>query len=541
MGADFPDDPWVYDEPASVEWRAKSDRNAGLVSLAFIKAALRRRARFWMALTVIGLLVGVGLYVKFPPAYKANVSIYLQDGPGQDPTFQILTDEAMAQSDAVATGVLKQLKLSESVAGVLSSYTVTDITTQVLMITAGASSPDAAVRLASAIASSFLQVRGGYAEIQQQQTLASLQKQVTQAQQHLDSINQQISQVSAQPPSGAQKTKLASLRSEQTTAEGQLGTAQQYAQGTAATTEVGTQQMIQDSRVINAATLQNRSKIKLPLEYIGGGLIGGLAIGLAIVVLSALLSSRLRSREDVAAAMGAPVRFSVGRLRRRRLSPGARPAAVQAARRRVTEYLGSVIPLEVVPSETEGTAALAVVAVDNADEVADVVADLAGACAEAGRQVVVADLTGHARAAHVLGVTEPGVHPVTLGGAQVTVAVPGSDEIAPTGPFRSENGRAPRSAADKELLAACRRADLVLTVAELDPEVGAEHLATWTTDVVAIVTAGRSSELRIRALGEMIRLAGMRLASTVLIGADKTDESIGLADWQDQPIQRSPA
>jgi hypothetical protein len=28
-------------------------------------------------------------------------------------------------------------------------------------------------------------------------------------------------------------------------------------------------------------------------------------------------------------------------------------------------------------------------------------------------------------------------------------------------------------------------------------------------------------------VGEMIRLAGMRLASAVLVGADKTDESLG--------------
>ena len=42
------------------------------------------------------------------------------------------------------------------------------------------------------------------------------------------------------------------------------------------------------------------------------------------------------------------------------------------------------------------------------------------------------------------------------------------------------------------------------------------------------MTAGRSSWTRIHAVGEMIRLAGMSLVSAVLVGADKTDESLGV-------------
>jgi hypothetical protein len=43
-----------------------------------------------------------------------------------------------------------------------------------------------------------------------------------------------------------------------------------------------------------------------------------------------------------------------------------------------------------------------------------------------------------------------------------------------------------------------------------------------------VVTAGRSSWARINAVGEMIRLAGTSVASAVLVGADKTDESLGV-------------
>ena len=72
------------------------------------------------------------------------------------------------------------------------------------------------------------------------------------------------------------------------------------------------------------------------------------------------------------------------------------------------------------------------------------------------------------------------------------------------------------------------RANLVLTLATLNASLGGDHLATWATDAVAVITASRSSWTTISAVGEMIRLSGTRLVSAVLIGADQSDESLGL-------------
>jgi hypothetical protein len=83
------------------------------------------------------------------------------------------------------------------------------------------------------------------------------------------------------------------------------------------------------------------------------------------------------------------------------------------------------------------------------------------------------------------------------------------------------------------LAAACSAADLLLTLAVLDPSLGADHLASWARGAVVVVTAGRSSAARIRAVSEMIRLSGTSLVSGVLIGADKTDESLGLTGKPD--------
>jgi hypothetical protein len=88
----------------------------------------------------------------------------------------------------------------------------------------------------------------------------------------------------------------------------------------------------------------------------------------------------------------------------------------------------------------------------------------------------------------------------------------------------------------RELVAACESADLLLTLARLDPSTGGDHLATWASDAVVMVTAGQSSWTKIHAVGEMIRLARIRLASAVLVGADKTDESLGVTHAPPAPV-----
>ena len=57
---------------------------------------------------------------------------------------------------------------------------------------------------------------------------------------------------------------------------------------------------------------------------------------------------------------------------------------------------------------------------------------------------------------------------------------------------------------------------------------GAEYLATWASDAVVAVTAGQSSATRIHSVGELIRRSGTQLVSAVLVGADKSDETLGM-------------
>ena len=64
----------------------------GLVNLGFFTAALRRSAWVWCLTAVVGLVIGSGLYLKFPPAYHATTTVLLVDNATQDPAVEVQTE-----------------------------------------------------------------------------------------------------------------------------------------------------------------------------------------------------------------------------------------------------------------------------------------------------------------------------------------------------------------------------------------------------------------------------------------------------------------
>ena len=118
------------------------------------------------------------------------------------------------------------------------------------------------------------------------------------------------------------------------------------------------------------------------------------------------------------------------------------------------------------------------------------------------------------------------MHRASARGAELVVSVPDRDDPAPVGP-RPTPGRPQFGKVSDELAKACSSADFLLTLVTLDPLSGSDHLGSWSAEAVAVVSAGQSTSTRIRAVGEMVRLAGTRLVSVVLLRADKSDESLG--------------
>ena len=536
-GSDPREHAWTDDDSVVDRESRAAGRGGGLASLAFIGAALRRRAWLWCLLAVAGLLAAFVFKAVFPPAYQASTSILMVYTSDQNPAEAIQTDIALAQSRPVAVAAMRNLGLPQTpqaYRSFLAAYSVGQITDRVIGITVNAPTSSEAVARARVLATDFLQFRARELQTQQQLAIAATNHQIALGKQQVALITKEIAAISPASASSqstapvgqlsrAEKARLATLKARRTRAQTTVTGLEQAVQGY----PVGTASMIHGSEVLDAAAPIHRSALRLTLLYAWGGLIAGLTLGLGIVIVQALVSGRLRRRDDIARALGAPIHLSVGRLQGGRWRRGhGRDRDVQ----RLVAHLRSA-----VPARAGGAAALAVVAVDNAKEVAPSLVTLAVSYAQEGKQVVLADLADGAPAARLLGISKPGTGTARVRGVPLTVTVPGRDRAAPVGPL-PQAGPATASEVPADVYFS---ADLLLSLVTLDPALGADYLPTWATGAVAVVTAGRSSWARIHAVGEMIRLASTPLVSTVLVGADKNDESVGAAPAPG--YQRSPA
>lgn len=510
---------WGSSDPVRIEDQS-AEFIAGLLSLGHIKAALRRSARFWSAITLIGLCAGLGYGLARPSTYQASTSIILPQDAQNPAADDIATDVALAQSRTVAAAARATLHSTESITGFRNTYTATALTKQILLITATAQSAKDALHEASAVAVAFLRFRANEQQAGQRAALDTLDSQVRQAKQQVKSFTDKIERLSAGSGPPAQ---LSALRIEL----GQATNALSSANSNIAQENEQTALQLKESRVLDAASLMPHSwKKTLALAGVIG-LIAGLVLSVSIVVLRATVSDRLYRRDEVAGALGAPVELSIGKVRLGRGWPQRHGIASTQDRgiRRIVGYLRKRLPR----SSVGGAASLAVVAVDNPRVASACLASLAVSCARDGLSVVLADLVEGAPAARLLGMHQPGIRATHPEGVRVVVAIPDPETAVPLGPYH----RRRRSASDmttSELDEACASADILLTLTALDPSLGGEYLVTWANDAVAMVTAGQASWTRVYAVGEMMRLADVRSVSAVLVGADKTDDSLGVID-----------
>ena len=516
---------WAYEDFAAAAEHQPFNVAGAFASLGYVFAAIRRSRRVWLTWAAIGLVAGLAIYVKYPVSYQATVSVLIKNDPTQDPVSAMQTQEQLVQSESVSASTVTSLGLTQSVSSFRASYAATALTNQVMSITLNAPTADGALDAANALAKQYLKFRASLLLAQQAQDMAAYAQQVPAAEQHINALQTQISQLQGQP---SQQAKLTNLQRQLKTATDTLPTLEQTVAGLSTEEKSTTSSMIDGSRVLNAATLGHHSKIKNIIEYLLSGLIGGLAIGLGIVVVRELVSDRLRRRDDIAAALGAPVRLSVGALRKRRLPRGRGSAAARdRALRRIAAYWRNL-----ALRQAGEPAALAVVAVDNALEIAPAVAIMAGRCAREDVKIAVIDLAKGAPVAKLLGARGTGVQPVRLGAGSIVVFTPEEADQVVSGPLPPAGAGGAGYLAEppaEAIESVAKHARIMLTVAELDPAVGAEHLSTWATEAVAVFTAGRTRAARAYAVGELLRLSGVRAISGIVVGSDKTDESLGMA------------
>ncbi len=489
------------------------------VSLHALTAAAGRHWRLLSITALMGLLLGAGFHLVVPRKYASTTDLFLTEPAASDPAQAMANDTSLLQTRAVAKSAVTALHLHTTPDSFLASYKGLALSNAILSITLSAHSQADAVSRGNAVAQAFLRVRTDELNLQTQVVVRGLQAQVNALDHEITNLSSSIDVLSATPAGSQSSTELADLveqRSEDTSQVAQVESQMQQV-------HLNESSVTQASQVLDPAAPVKVSAKKVTIMDALSGFIGGLGLAIVALVVGVLLSDRLRSREEVAAALGAPVELSMFRFAPRRWMRGRRRHKLLM---RPTPELSMIARRLRAHFQSPGGAALVVVEVESAQSCALAVAVLAASLTSEGMRVVMTDMAKGRPLASLFAVTsrERKLHTVTVGDESAFLIV------GPDDPAELEDDWIPNGA------------DALLVLASVDPAFGAEHLAAWANKAVVVVDTSKARAATITATGQLLRRAGIAIRSAILIGADpEDDESAGGlgADWPSESEPRA--
>ena len=246
------------------------------------------------------------------PKSVGTVTLMLAHDPGTDPRQALATDESLLRTRTLGAIVVKRLGLDMSPEGFQQAVVSRAASSDVLILEVSAPDDAAAVARARALAVAYLQFRDSQIRSQ----LETLRVAIANAP-HPCSNSWRTSANSMTRSSGCSSgdsQTAAALLNKQAQVSAQIESTQQSIRDAS----LKSNSIIDASRVLDQASLEpGPSSARVLLLAMVSGLIGGTAVGAGIVLVRALTSDRLRLREDIALSLEAPVRVSVGSLRRR--------------------------------------------------------------------------------------------------------------------------------------------------------------------------------------------------------------------------------
>ena len=268
--------------------------------------ALRRSWRTIFICLLVGILGGVALTALTAKQYQASSSVLLRRAgdTGNTPEGDMATEVAIANSVPVASRAQIALGIDEPIEVFLKRYTATAQTDDVLVFLSTAGTPDEAVAVADTLAEEFLAYRREQDAENVDVLRRSLADRIVQLQAQIADYDEQIAELEQSTP----------VTPGGTDAEARLAEARQAVvqelgavQGSISTAELQAVIAGEGSHVIEQASppsapTQPNTRFNLIL-----GVLAGFAIGIGTVVVREMTSGKLRTRQDIAAAAGAPV------------------------------------------------------------------------------------------------------------------------------------------------------------------------------------------------------------------------------------------
>lgn len=275
-----------------------------LLDLQRVVVAVRRRRRSWLSAALLGLLAGGLLTVLLPaqPTAVTRLLVIHEDDDSMAGGTLIMTDIALLETTRIADQTLKRLNSTQSPETFLKTYKGTELTNNVLEITATAPSKDEAIAHAQALADTFIADHVQRTKAAADANAAALLNQRDLAQSELDKVEGSIAAMSDRDRKNNPTAinTLYTRRADLTTQITQLGNRAQEA-------SVGAPQVAAGTQIVDAPRLAPNSLLKRGVLSAAIGLMLGLTLGLGLAAISSVVRDRPTLRRDIAANLGASV------------------------------------------------------------------------------------------------------------------------------------------------------------------------------------------------------------------------------------------
>jgi len=288
-----------------------------VISLRASYRVIRRYPRLLLVSVLIGFLVGLGYAVVVRPMSSAQ-SLVLMPASALDsnglPTRDVKTDIAIAMSPRVLDPASDIAGLTLSFSSLQRQVVVTAPTSDILQIEAQGSTAIQAIRLANAVAASFIKYANS-SSIVSGGVLSNLEQQTVQLGRQVQDLTSAISKAktlaaSVSPTSSSGKryqSLLLALQLDLGTTQLALSSAQSQidqAKLSGASPNTGTVALEW------ATTAKNASVLRIP-EIAALGALGGIVVGALIAFARGSRDQRLRRRDDISEAASVPVLASL--------------------------------------------------------------------------------------------------------------------------------------------------------------------------------------------------------------------------------------
>jgi capsular polysaccharide biosynthesis protein len=267
------------------------------IRLSVIGRLLRKRWPVLTALAVLGALVGFGSSALFSPGYRASTSVVLQGAPDSG---QVTTQAQLATSTVVLERTTKRLDWPTTASTLKRSVSATTSTGNIVTVAGTASSPRRAKALSDQLAKQYVafanKLAADAAAGSTQQLVrgqAALRTQISGIDERIKTLDDTVSQGGSIGDTEV-AGQLDALRSSLDAAVTQL------AQAGSAPDAVTT-------AVVAPAHLPSRPAQPTLAELTAAGAVVFVLLGVLGHLLAARLDRRLRDKDEVAAALSAPV------------------------------------------------------------------------------------------------------------------------------------------------------------------------------------------------------------------------------------------